>query len=607
MLKGKRRAAMVSAVMLVALGVPLSAGPAQADPAPAAQGAGYRHGTVPTVGSPAAAKRLASANNLTYAGGNSGVGVTTGPPRVYAVFYGSQWGSQSIDAQGNVALSGDPKGMAPYLQALLRGLGAGSETWSGVMTQYCEGVATGAQTCPSSAAHVGYPTGGALAGVWVDTSVAAAGSPTATDLAGEAVNAANHFGNTTTAANRNNQYFIVSPTGTHPDGFNAGANFCAWHDFTADPTLPGGAVGGPAVAFTNMPYVSDAGSSCGMNFVNSAAPGTLDGVSIVGGHEYAETISDQFPAGGWTDSAGNENGDKCSWIRSGQGASQNISLTTGSFAMQSTWANDFGNGSGGCELSHGVVGNGANTVSVTNPGNQAATAGSPVSLAVSASDSGGSSLTFAATGLPSGLSIAAGSGLISGTPTTAGTSSVTVTATDTTGAGGSASFSWTIKQVASCTARQLLGNPGFETGSAAPWAATTGVISKAGSEAAHSGSWMARLNGYRTARTDTLAQTIAVPSGCAAYNFSFWRHIDTTRRTGRVNDTLTVAVLNSSGAVVQTLASYTNLNAANGFAQASFDLAAYAGKTITVKFTGVDTGGSATTNFVIDDTAFNVS
>ena len=86
-----------------------------------------------------------------------------------------------------------------------------------------------------------------------------------------------------------------------------------------------------------------------------------------------------------------------------------------------------------------------NTVTVTNPGAQTWTVGTAASLQIHATDSAsGQTLTYSATGLPAGLSINSSTGLISGTPTTAGTGSTTVTVKDTTGASGSATFSWTV-------------------------------------------------------------------------------------------------------------------------------------------------------------------
>ncbi|MDH6118472.1 hypothetical protein ABH930_001472 [Kitasatospora sp. GAS204A] len=356
------KAAAVAAVSSFALvgGVFAGSGLAQAQTAPAVASHAYRHGAVPkldpatghAVTAPDAA--ATNANNLNYGGAIDGIGVTTGAPKVYVIYWGSQWGKASTDSHGLVHLAGDKSGMAPDQQGFFKGLGSSTDAWSGVMTQYCQGIATGAQSCPAGAAHVGHPgSTGALAGVWEDTS-AVPSAANGHQIALEAIKAAKHFGNTTAAKNRNVQYVITFPSGTNPDNYQS-QGFCAWHDYNGDTTLSGGAATSPYgdIAFTNMPYLPDAGQSCGQGFVNS--PGALDGVTIVGGHEYAETITDQNPAGGWTDSSGAENGDKCAWISSGQGASQNITLSTGKFAVQSTWGNDGNGGAGGCEVSHATV------------------------------------------------------------------------------------------------------------------------------------------------------------------------------------------------------------------------------------------------------------
>jgi Glycosyl hydrolase family 12/Cellulose binding domain/Putative Ig domain len=94
---------------------------------------------------------------------------------------------------------------------------------------------------------------------------------------------------------------------------------------------------------------------------------------------------------------------------------------------------------------NGSGGGGGNTVTVTSPGNQTGTVGTAASVQVRASDSAaGQTLAYSAAGLPPGLSINSATGLISGTPTTAGTYNVTATARDGTGASGSAAFTWTI-------------------------------------------------------------------------------------------------------------------------------------------------------------------
>jgi len=264
-----------------------------------------------------------SASELSYHGGIGGIGVETAP-KVYLVLWGSQWNNN------------DPTGEAAILQNFYSGVGGSS--WANSVTQYCQGVPSGTVFCNGSGTAAGNPKN-VLAGVFADNGSLAPSHPRQSQFAAEAVRAAQHFGNNTAASNASVQYVIATASGHNSRGF--GSQFCAYHSATSS------SVGN--VAYTNLPYITDAGASCGANF-NGLSPDA--GITIVGGHEMAETMTDQFPNGGWLDSGGAENGDKCAWISSGQGAAADISLSTGTFPVQSLWSNAFNNGSGGCVLSY---------------------------------------------------------------------------------------------------------------------------------------------------------------------------------------------------------------------------------------------------------------
>ncbi|MEU1508262.1 M4 family metallopeptidase [Kitasatospora sp. NPDC005748] len=237
-------------------------------------------------------------------------------------------------------------------------------------------------------------------------------------------------------------------------------------------------------------------------------------------------------------------------------------------------------------------------VTVTSPGNQSTALNGSVNLQIAATG-GTAPLTFTATGLPTGLSISS-SGKITGTATTAGTYNVTVTAKDAANKTGSTSFTWTVSGGGgSCTPAQLLGNAGFETGSAAPWTASSGVVDNSASQAAHGGTWKAWLNGYGSAHSDNLSQTVTIPAGCKA-SLSFYLHIDTAETGSTVYDKLAVTV---NGTALKT---YSNVDAAAGYQLRTFDLSSYAGQTVTLKFAGTE-DASLQTSFVIDDTSIATS
>jgi serine protease len=264
-----------------------------------------------------------TSNDLFYNGGVGGIGVET-TPKVYLVLWGSQWSS-------------DPSGEAATEQSFLSGVGGSS--WLNSVTQYCQNVPVNTFYCSgiSGAQFAGNPSN-ILAGTWYDNASRAPSKPRQSQLAAEAVRAAQHFGNTSSSSNASTQYVIATAHGNNASGF--GSRYCAWHSSTSS------SVGN--VAYTNLPYITDAGAACGANF-NGLGPNA--GMTIVEGHELAETITDQFPNGGWLDSGGAENGDKCAWIGSGQGAAANIQLSTGTFPVQSLWSNAFNGGAGGCVLS----------------------------------------------------------------------------------------------------------------------------------------------------------------------------------------------------------------------------------------------------------------
>ena len=87
-----------------------------------------------------------------------------------------------------------------------------------------------------------------------------------------------------------------------------------------------------------------------------------------------------------------------------------------------------------------------NKVTVKAVAKEQSWVGVPVSVQVTATDSGGAAVTYSAKGLPAGLSINPGTGVISGAPQriTAAPVAVTVTATDGTGAAGSAIIQWAV-------------------------------------------------------------------------------------------------------------------------------------------------------------------
>lgn len=97
-----------------------------------------------------------------------------------------------------------------------------------------------------------------------------------------------------------------------------------------------------------------------------------------------------------------------------------------------------------------------------------------------------------------------------------------------------------------------------------------------------------------------LCQSVSIPATTPSAMLSFALHIETKEiSTGIASDTFVVQIRNSSGTILKTLATYSNLNAALGSKVYNFDLAAYKGQTIQLYFLGAE-DSSIATSFMLD-------
>jgi hypothetical protein len=326
-------------------------------------------------------------------------------PHVYLLLWGPNWETDP-----------NQEAVATYLESFYSGLGVESgsdpDNWSPITSQY--GDTSGKPTFDDSV----------LQGTYEDTTT----PPTGVDASQFAAEADAFTANQGITDLNDAQIVIATQSGTCPAGFVAASCpsqyrgvDCSYHDSSNEP-------------FINLPYLLDAGSVCGEDFVNPN--GTYDGFSMAGGHEYAEAITDPFPFTGWEDpyepAGDGEIADKCEWSPQ----SADLTLSTGTFAMQPLWSN----AANACVMSKEVGGD----ITVDSPGSQSDYHSTQNSLQIIGTSSYGYQLAWSASGLPAGLKINAASGLISGIISGApGSDSVTVTATDPTGS-DSVTFNWTV-------------------------------------------------------------------------------------------------------------------------------------------------------------------
>jgi aminopeptidase S len=240
--------------------------------------------------------------------------------------------------------------------------------------------------------------------------------------------------------------------------------------------------------------------------------------------------------------------------------------------------------------------------------------GGSLTATVSTTTTSGSAQTvnLSANGQPSGTTVSfnpssvtsGGSSTMTvsvGSSTTPGTYPITITGTGTS-ATHTTQYTLTVTGTGGCTSPgNKVSNGGFESGTA-PWTVTAGVIDNSTSPyPARTGSWKAWFNGYGSTHTDTASQSVTLPTGCSTYTLAFYLRINSSETTTTIAyDTFRVQLGTA------TLGTWSNLNENTSYELRSFNVAGYAGQTLTLKFTGTE-DASLQTSFIVDDVSLQVS
>ncbi len=205
-------------------------------------------------------------------------------------------------------------------------------------------------------------------------------------------------------------------------------------------------------------------------------------------------------------------------------------------------------------------------------------------------------------------------GLMVGTDTTApysmtfdstleddGAHTLLARATDTAGLFATSSMTFQIAN------GQLLRNASFEKGYGVGWSNTNGMqIGAILNTPSYDGTKAAKFRGMGSAGSVSLFQTVSVPATASAATVSYALWVQTQETSTGVRDTFTVQLRNTSGTVLATLASYSNLNVGASYQTYTFDVTAYRGQTVELYFTGTE-DAAISTGFILDRVRFLVT
>jgi uncharacterized protein (TIGR03437 family) len=479
-------------------------------------------------------------------------------PVTYVIFWGSGWSGSAP---------------ATIIQNYFNDMGG--TTFENILTQYSDG-----------SGHVNNTH--TLGGVYFDTSTpttdtSCGGSPTVQDstLQSEVNSAIAAKGWPRDGSNA--VYYVYTPSGYEiNDGTGSCdapvGNWCAYHNWSSS----------DGVAYGAMPYP---GSGCQ---VSTSPNGNVDGDSEVNltSHEQSESITDPQPSSGWVDAAGYEIGDKCAWDFS----FGTTTLGSHQYEIQT----EYSNASSSCVNSYGTVGGGAPTVSSFSPTSGAV--GTSVTI-TGTNFTGATAVKF--NGTAASYTVNSSTQISATVPSGATTGKISVTNSSGT---GTSSGSFTVTSGGGGNTAQLIQNGGFESGQS-PWSeSSANGYQLVDPTNPHTGAYSAYLCGYDYC-SDSIWQTVTIPSTMTKSTLSFWLYIDTQESGSTCYDYFYARIRTSSGSTITTPLKQCNANA-HGWQQFTFDvtsaLSGYKGQNVQVYFLGT-TDPSLVTDMFVDDVTFTVN
>src|SRR5579885_550499 len=459
-------------------------------------------------------------NNLNYGGGP----VIAGTMHVYAIFW---------EPGNNVS--------ANYNNLIKRYFGdVGSSPLYQINAQYTQ---TGG----------GFASNTNLAGSWVDTGAYPESPLLDSDIQNEVTHAQQANG---WQSSINNVFFVFTGRGENLcfDSLQsqcASNTFCAYHNFFGSNTI-----------YAAMPYAASFSCNPGSSPNNDDADQTINVTS----HEQMEAATDPL-LNAWTDSSGNEIGDKCAWTfgpLNGQGA--DVVWNNNPYIVQQEWDNN----TSSCRL----------TPSTTPP--PTPTPGHTPTPTPTQTPPPTPTPGHTPTPTPTPKN----------TPIPTPTPGHTPTPTPTPNPGGN-----------------LVVNPGFESGHASWHESSANGLELVDPTNPHGGTYSAYLCGYDNCN-DQIWQTVTLPASFTSVTFSYWLYIDTSEMTTTTcYDNFVARLRTGSGATIATVQKQCNLNA-HGWTKFTFtvtsQLSAYKGQTIQVYFQGT-TDFFLATDFFVDDVSLVVA